>query len=69
MYDPQTVQMVLGVIILVIALCFILGLFYGLFLLARIRSQAVGINKRLDELLSRTAAAPAGRGDEPGVTL
>lgn len=35
---------------------FILCLFYGLFLLAKIRREAVGINKRLDSLLASSAS-------------
>jgi hypothetical protein len=59
MYDPQTVQLIIAVVALAFFLTFILGLLYGLFLLAKIRSQAVRINKRLDELLARTPASPA----------
>ena len=68
MYDPQSVQLIIGVVALAFILSFIIGLFYGLFLLARIRSQAVRINRTLDELLSRTAAS-ATSGDEPKFSL
>jgi len=64
MYDPQAAQLVILLIVIAFFLAVALGLFYGLFLLAKIRSQAVRINKRLDELLARTAAGPASA-DEP----
>jgi uncharacterized protein YneF (UPF0154 family) len=62
MYDPQTIQMIMVLVSLTFFLVLILGLLYGLFLLAKIRSQAVGINKRLDELLARTASTLANAG-------
>jgi uncharacterized protein YneF (UPF0154 family) len=68
MYDPQTIQMVMMLVSLAFFLALILGLFYGLFLLAKIRWQAVGINKRLDELLARTLPGPGGAGGT-GMTL
>jgi hypothetical protein len=68
MYDPQTIQMITVLVSLAFFLILVLCLFYGLFLLSRIRKQAVGINARLDELLART---PMGRGGpgEAGMTL
>lgn len=54
MLDPQTMQVVLVLVAIVFFVVLILGLFYGLFLLAKIRRQAVGINQRLDELLARS---------------
>ena len=59
MYDPQTIQLIIAVVALAFFLSLILGMFYGLFLLAKIRSQAVRINKRLEELLARSAADSA----------
>ncbi len=59
MYDPQTVQLIIVLVFVAFLLFFIIGLIYGLFLLARIRTQAVRINKRLEEILARTAEAPA----------
>ena len=53
MYDPQTIQLIILLVALGFFLTLMMGLFYGLFLLARIRSQAVRINQRLDELLAR----------------
>ncbi len=55
MYDPQTVQLIIVLVVVALLLFFIIGLIYGLFLLARIRTQAVRINKRLEEILERTA--------------
>lgn len=68
MYDPQTIEIIMALVSLAFFLALILGLFYALFLLAKIRSQAVGINKRLDELLARSAS---GRGttDETRMSL
>jgi len=53
MYDPQTIQLIILLVALGFFLTLMMGLFYGLFLLARIRSQALRINQRLDELLAR----------------
>lgn len=64
MYDPQSIQMIIGLVVLVFFLSFILGLIYGLYLLARIRTQAVRINKRLEEVLARVSSGPAGSGDK-----
>lgn len=58
MYDPQTIQMIVVLVAIAFFIAFVLGLLYGLFLLAKIRREAVGINKRLDELLSRSASGP-----------
>ena len=58
MYDPQTIQLIMVLVSLTFFIALILGLFYGLFLLAKIRAQAVGINKRLDELLTRSPSGP-----------
>jgi len=55
MYDPQTIQMIAVLVSLGFLLVLILCLFYGLIQLAKIRKQAVGINRRLDALLARTA--------------
>lgn len=63
MYDPQTIQMIVVLVLLTFFLVLVLGLFYGLFLLARIRSQAAGINKRLDELLARTGRGAGSAGE------
>ncbi len=64
MYDPQAAQLVILIVATAFFLAVVLGLFYGLFLLAKIRSQAVRINKRLDELLASTAPGSA-REDGP----
>lgn len=59
MYDPQTIQVIVLFVIIGVFLIFVLGLFYGLFLLAKIRSQAVRINKSLEVLLAKTADGAA----------
>lgn len=59
MYDPQSIQLIIGVVALAVFLGFILGLIYGLILLARIRKQAVRISKQLDEILARSSSGPA----------
>lgn len=59
MYDPQTVQLIVLLVVIGFILIFVLGLIYGLILLAKIRSQAVRINKSLDQLLARSAANPS----------
>lgn len=61
MYDPQTIQMIVVLASLAFFLLLVIGLFYGLILLAKIRTQAAGINKRLDELLARTSSDPGDR--------
>lgn len=58
MYDPQAIQLIVFLVVVGFILLFVLGLIYGLFLLAKIRSQAVRINKSLDELLARSATNP-----------
>ena len=63
MYDPQTIQMITVLVSLAFFVGFIVCLFYGLYLLAKIRKQAVGINQRLDQLLARTASGHGGAGD------
>lgn len=68
MLDPQSVQLIIAVVALVFFISVIAGLFYGLILLARIRSHTARINKRLDELLARSPAPSAG-GNEPKQTL
>ncbi len=68
MLDPQTVEMVVLLGSLALILILILCLFWGLFLLARIRKQAAGINERLDKLLARTPSA-GGEADETGMSL
>ena len=67
MLDPQTVQLIVMAVSLAFSVFIIFTLLYGLFLLSRIRKQAVGINKRLDELLARTASTTANTG--PGMSL
>lgn len=68
MLDPQTVQMVVLLGSLALILILILCLFWGLYLLAKIRTQASGINQRLDEFLARM---PSGRGgaSDTGMSL
>ena len=68
MLDPQTVQMVVLLGSLALILILVLCLFWGLYLLAKIRKQAAGISQRLDELLARTPSARGG-GDETGMSL
>jgi hypothetical protein len=68
MYDPQTVQLIVMAVSLALSVVFIFALLYGLFLLSRIRKQAVGINQRLDALLARTGAGP-GSSRETGMSL
>lgn len=68
MLDPQTIQEIVVLVSLAFFLILVLGLFYGLIQLAKIRKQAVGINKRLDELLARTSTGPRSTGDS-GMSL
>ncbi len=68
MYDPQTIQTIAILASLAFSAAFILGLLYGLYLLSRIRKQAVGINQRLDELLARTSLGRGSAG-ETGMSL
>jgi hypothetical protein len=68
MLDPQTMQLMVMGISLALSVVFIVALFYGLFLLSRIRKQAVGINQRLDQLLARTTPVP-GSSRETGMSL
>lgn len=68
MYDPQTIQMIAVLVSLGFLLVLILCLFYGLIQLAKIRKQAVGINRRLDALLARTAPGQGNPG-EGGMSL
>ena len=68
MYDPQTIQMIAVVAALGFLLILILCLVYGVIQLAKIRRQAVGINRRLDELLARTSLARGSTG-EGGMSL
>jgi hypothetical protein len=68
MYDPQTVQLIVMAVSLALSVVFIFALLYGLFLLSRIRKEAVGINQRLDELLGRITAGP-GSSRETGMSL
>lgn len=60
MYDPQTMLLIAAVISLAFVVVVILCLFYGLYLLGRIRKQAVGINQRLDQLLARRSSGGEG---------
>ena len=68
MLDPQKVQLIVMGASLVLSVLFIVALFYGLFLLSRIRKEAVGINKRLDQLLARTSLGP-GSARDTGMSL
>ena len=68
MYDPQTVQLIVMAVSLVLSVVFIFALLYGLVLLSRIRKQAAGINQRLDALLARTTPGPGSSG-ETGMSL
>ena len=63
MYDPQTIQMIAVLVSVAFILILVLCLFYGLYLLAKSRKQAVGINQRLDELLAMMTARPGGTGN------
>lgn len=63
MYDPQAIQLIVLLVVIGFILIFLLGLFYGLFLLAKIRSQAVRISKNLDALIERTAGGTATAGE------
>jgi flagellar biogenesis protein FliO len=62
MYDPQSIQMIAVLVSLAFILVVILCLFYGLYLLAKIRKQAIGINQRLDQLLARMTSGRGGGG-------
>jgi len=53
MYDPQTLMTIAIAIYLGFFAIVVICLLYGLYLLGRIRKQAVGINQRLDQLLAR----------------
>jgi hypothetical protein len=68
MYDPQTVQLIVMAVSLILSVVFVFALLYGLFLLSRIRKQAVGINQRLDALLARITPSP-GSSRETGMSL
>ena len=68
MLDPQTVEMAALLASMAFVLILMLCLFWGLYLLAKIRKQAAGINQRLDELLARTASTRGGAG-ETGMSL
>lgn len=59
MYDPQAIQFIVLLVVIGFILIFFLGLFYALFLLAKIRSQAVRINKSLEALLERPVSGSA----------
>lgn len=63
MLDPQKIQLIVMGVSLALSVTFILAVFYGLFLLSRIRKQAVGINKRLDQLLARTTPIAGSTGE------
>ena len=62
MYDPQTLLTIAVVIYLAFFVIVIISLLYGLYLLGRIRKQAVGINQRLDQLLARRFSGGEGAG-------
>ncbi|TAM81054.1 MAG: hypothetical protein EPN47_14345 [Acidobacteria bacterium] len=66
MYDPQTMQMIAILVSVAFVVVLIVCLFYGLYLLGRIRKQAVGINQRLDELLARMSPGRGGAGSAGG---
>ena len=68
MLDPQTLQIVVLLGSLALILIIIVCLFWGLYLLAKIRRQAAGINQRLDELLARTSSGRDTAGDS-GMSL
>ena len=68
MLDPQKVQLIVMGASLVLSVLFIVAVFYGLFLLSRIRKQAAGINQRLDALLARITPG-AGSSRETGMSL
>ena len=68
MLDPQKIQLIVMGVSLALSVTFILAVFYGLFLLSKIRKQAVGTNKRLDQLLARTTPI-AGSTGEPRMSL
>lgn len=62
MYDPQSIQTIAVMIALGFLAILVLCLVYGVYLLGRIRKQAVGINQRLDHLLGRTFSGGGGQG-------
>lgn len=62
MFDPQSILTIAVAICLAFFVIVILCLFYGLYLLGRIRKQAVGINQRLDQLWARTFSGGEGAG-------
>lgn len=64
MLDPQNIQVIAVAVSLGFLLFLVLCLLYGVIQLAKIRRQAVGINHRLDELLSRMTST--GRGSSLG---
>jgi hypothetical protein len=68
MLDPQNIQTIAVAVALGFLLVLILCLFYGVIQLAKIRRQAVGINHRLDELLSRTSMGRGSSGQGGGGT-
>ncbi|HEX5410575.1 MAG TPA: hypothetical protein VFZ27_01795 [Terriglobia bacterium] len=62
MFDPQSIVTIAVAICVAFFVIVIICLLYGVFLLGRIRKQAVGINRRLDELLGRTSSGNGGQG-------
>lgn len=62
MFDPQSILTIAVAICLAFFVIVIVCLLYGLFLLGRIRKQAVGINQRLDQLLARRFSGGEGAG-------
>lgn len=63
MLDPQAIEFIVGLVFIGFFVLFIVCLFYGLFLLAKIRSQAVRINKNLEVLLAKSAEGSTTTGE------
>lgn len=68
MLDPQTVQVIMLLVGLAFILTLILGVIYGLFLLAKIRTQAVQLNKRLAEIDAKLSPGSTSA-EQSGVSL
>lgn len=62
MFDPQSILTIAVAICLAFFAIVVVCLLYGLFLLGRIRKQAVGINQRLDQVLARRFSGGEGAG-------
>lgn len=56
MLDPQAIQLVIFLMAAVFCVAVIVGCFYGVYLLAKIRTQSMRIARQLEEVLSKMAS-------------